>query len=235
MDLKEEHILGDEVNTHWYYRSKLAALTALTRGLDVTSILDVGAGSGYFARALLRDTAATGATCVDPGYPANHDDDVNGKPIAFRREVANSTANLVLMMDVIEHVADDAALVRHYAAKVAPGTRFIVTVPAFMWLWSGHDVFLEHYRRYTLAQLESVLESAGLTVERGNYFYGAVLPLVAGVRFAKKLGPEKVGSDMGRQGPLLNRILYAVSAAEAKLMGANRLAGTTVFAQAVKR
>jgi hypothetical protein len=53
-------------------------------------------------------------------------------------------------MDVIEHVEDDVGLVREYANKVAPGTRFITTVPAFMWLWSGHDVFLEYFRRYTL-------------------------------------------------------------------------------------
>ncbi len=58
------------------------------------------------------------------------------------------------MMDVIEHVEDDVGLVRGYVDKVAGGTRFIVTVPALMWLWSGHDVFLEHYRRYTLTSIE---------------------------------------------------------------------------------
>ena len=48
-------------------------------------------------------------------------------------------------------VEDDVGLMREYVDKVAPGTtRFIVTVLAFMWLWSGHDVFLEHVRRYTL-------------------------------------------------------------------------------------
>jgi hypothetical protein len=68
-----------------------------------------------------------------------------GKPLLFRRSVDQSDADLVLLMDVIEHVEDDVGLVREYANKVAPGTRFITTVPAFMWLWSGHDVFLEHF------------------------------------------------------------------------------------------
>ena len=54
------------------------------------------------------------------------------------------------MMDVLEHVSDDVGLVREYAKRAKPGTRFVVSVPAFMWLWSGHDVFLEHHRRYTL-------------------------------------------------------------------------------------
>lgn len=235
MDLKEEHILGDDIKTHWYYRSKLAALMKLTSAFQAKFILDVGAGSGYFSRALLGKAATMRATCVDLGYAADSDEYVEGKPLAFRRHIESSDADLVLMMDVIEHVEDDVALVREYAEKVPVGTHFIISVPAFMWLWSGHDVFLEHYRRYDLAQLEAVLSAAGLTVVRGHYFYGAVLPLVAAVRFVNKLGRDEAKSDMSRQGPLVNSILYGVSVLETKLMQMNRLAGTTVFAHAVKR
>ena len=67
---------------------------------------------------------------------------------------------------------------REYVDKVAAGTRFIVTVPAFMWLWSAHDVFLQHYRRYTLERIKGVLRAGGLTVESGCYFYAALLPIV---------------------------------------------------------
>ena len=57
-----------------------------------------------------------------------------GKPLLLRRSVDRSYADLVLVIDVIEGVEDDIAL--------AVGTHFVVTVPAFMWLWSGHDIFL---------------------------------------------------------------------------------------------
>jgi len=238
MDLKEEHLLGDTVKTHWYYRAKLAALMRATRDVDAATILDVGAGSGYFSRALLEQTTAREATCVDLGYPADRDETVGGKPLRFRSSIGANDASLVLMMDVIEHVADDSALVQDYVDKVAAGTTFVVTVPAFMWLWSGHDIFLEHYRRYTLKQLEAVLEASGLKVEQGHYFYGAVLPLVAGVRFAKRMrsGPDTAPeSDMRRYGPATNRLLFEASRAETWVMGLNRLGGTTVFARAVKR
>lgn len=237
MDLKEEHLLGDGVRSHWYYRAKLAALLRTTRGLGTRAVVDVGAGSGYFSRALLEQTAAARATCVDPGYPADTDEAVGGKLLQFRRTIGDSDANLVLMMDVIEHVEDDRALVQDYVDKVAAGTRFVVTVPAFMWLWSGHDVFLEHYRRYTLRQLEAVLTAVGLRVEHGHYFYGAVLPLVAGVRLAKRLRrtPEPPGSDMRRYGPVTNGMLFGASHAETALMRFNRLGGTTALALAVKR
>jgi hypothetical protein len=139
-------------------------------------------------------------------------------------------------MDVIEHVADDRALVCDYVEKAAPGTRFLITVPAFMWLWSPHDVFLEHHRRYTLGETEAVLRDAGLTIESGHYFYGAVLPLVAAVRGWKRLtaGDAPPASDMQRHGRLANNLLYSISVAETAVMRMNRLAGTTVMVRAVK-
>ena len=236
MDLKEEHLLGDGVRSHWYYRAKLAALLRDLRGQVAGEILDIGAGSGFFSRALLADTSATGATCVDLFYAADRDEVVAGKPLRFRREIGLSDASLVLMMDVIEHVEDDRGLVADYVAKVGSGTRFVVTVPAFMWLWSPHDVFLEHYRRYTVPQAQAVLRAAGLTIDRGHYFYGAVLPLVAAVRTIKRLaqGNAPPDSDMKVYGPVVNSLLYGVSRAETALMRGNRVAGTTAFVTAVK-
>ena len=236
MDLKEEHLLGDGVADHWYYRAKLLALLSAIDGLDTGGIVDVGAGSGFFSRALLERTAAREATCVDPNYPEDHEEIVAGKPLRFRRHLDTVPGNLVLMMDVIEHVPDDRALVVEYVEKAASGTRFLVTVPAFMWLWSGHDVFLEHYRRYTLKQLEGVLESAGLRIERGHYYYGAVLPAVAAVRGWKRLTAPNAppGSDMRNEAGPVNALLYAASALEVGAMRWNRLGGTTAFALAVK-
>ncbi len=236
MDLKEEHLLGARVDRHWYYRAKLAALLRTVRDLDIGGVLDVGAGSGFFSRALLHRTGARAATCIDPNYPDDRDETVAGKPLAFRRAMNVSDANLVLMMDVIEHVPDDRALVADYIDKVPPGTRFVVTVPAFMWLWSNHDVYLEHYRRYDLKDLKTVLGDCGIQIERAHYFYGAVLPLVAGVRLAGKLRKSQAApeSDMRIHGDFVNGLLLGASRAEVAVMGANRLAGTTVFARAIK-
>ena len=129
MDLKEEHLLGEQVKSHWYYRAKLAALTHIIADLRIRHILDIGAGSGYFSKALLETTPATAALCVDPGYPVNRDETVLGKPIGFRRTLSTSDADLVLMMDVIEHVDDDVGIVRDYFDKVASGTYFSSPFP----------------------------------------------------------------------------------------------------------
>jgi hypothetical protein len=146
--------------------------------------------------------------------------------------------DLLLMMDVLEHVADDVALAREYVERIPSGAHAIVTVPAFKWLWSGHDVFLEHYRRYTLPELENVLRSAGLRIEFGSYYYGAILPVAAAFRFGKRLlnGGKKAEakSDMRQFGPVLNSLFWAACWAELPFLRANRLGGLSVFVRAVK-
>lgn len=234
MDLKEEEILGEDTARHWYYRAKTEALMRTIRGLPAEHVLDVGAGSGFFSRQLLERTPIRAATCVDPNYGKECKSLVAGKPLQMLRHVTATQADLVLMMDVIEHVEDDLALVSHYVDLCASGTHFVVTVPAFMWLWSGHDVFLEHYRRYNLVQLRRVLTTAGLKVERGHYFFGGVLPAVAAVRGLNRLTGKSAGSDLRREGRLVNALLYGLSLAETRVMTLNRLGGTSVFALAVK-
>ncbi|WP_149538911.1 methyltransferase domain-containing protein [Siccirubricoccus phaeus] len=237
MDLKEEEILGDGIDAHWYYRAKLAALRRWTADLRPAALLDVGAGSGHFSRKLLELTPAVTGTCVDPGYPADREEQVAGKPLLFRREVAATGADLVLLMDVLEHVDDDTGLLAAYVGKARSGACFVLTVPAFQWLWSGHDVFLEHRRRYTLPQLEGVARAAGLQVERAAYYFGAVLPLAAGLRLVGRLrgeDPRQARSQMQRHGALVNGVLGALCAVELPLFPHNRLAGLSIFLRARK-
>ena len=233
MDLKEEDILGADIGRHWYYRSKAAALRRAVGGLAPRHLLDVGAGSGFFSRHLLERTAAESALCVDIGYPADRDDDVAGKPVRYRRDTGTTDCDLVLMMDVLEHVDDDRWLVRHYADKVPSGAYFLVTVPAFAFLWSGHDVFLEHKRRYRLPEIETVMRDAGLEIARGCYYFGFVFPLAAAVRLADRNTTEP-RSSLTTQGALTNRVLTALCAAELPLFPSNRLAGLSCFVLARK-
>ena len=233
MDLKEEDILGADIGRHWYYRSKAAALRRAVTGLQPRHILDVGAGSGFFSRHLLAQTEARSALCVDIGYQHDRDDRVAGKPVLYRRDCGATDCDLVLMMDVLEHVDDDRGLLRHYAAKVPSGAHFLVTVPAFRFLWSGHDVFLEHKRRYRLPEIEAAMREAGLHVVRGAYYFALVFPLAAAVRLAARNAGEPK-SSLSRHGALTNGLLGAICAAELPLFRLNRLAGLSAFVLARK-
>jgi SAM-dependent methyltransferase len=230
MDLKEEEILGDQIRSHWYYKAKAAAVVRELHDIRPREILDIGAGSGYFSRVLLEKTAAGRATCVDIGYPQDSDGTCNGKPIAFRRAIDKSDADLVLAMDVMEHVPDETALMSPYVRGVASGTRFIISVPAFDFLWSSHDVFLGHYRRYTLKGLEDTVRRCGLTIDKSHYYFGAVFPIAAGLRLLERAGKGEPKSQLRQHSRLVNGGLSTLCALERPLMDFNRLFGLTVFA-----
>ncbi len=232
MDLKEEDILGSDIGRHWYYRSKAAALRSMVSALRPQRLLDVGAGSGFFSRHLL-DGGAQSALCVDLGYERDRDETVCGKAVLYRRDCGKTDCDLVLMMDVLEHVDKDAELVRHYAGKVPSGAHFLVTVPAFRFLWSGHDVFLEHKRRYTLGEIEQTLRDAGLSVVKGAYFFGFVFPLAAAVRLATRRDTHQ-RSSLKKHGAVTNALLAAACAAELPVFPLNRLAGLSAFVLARK-
>lgn len=233
MDLKEEDILGDDIGRHWYYRSKAAALRRMVGALRPQRLLDVGAGSGFFSRHLLSEGGAQSALCVDIGYERDRDASEAGKPVLYRRDCDAADCDLVLMMDVLEHVDDDAGLVRHYATKVPSGAHFLVTVPAFRFLWSGHDVFLEHKRRYRLGEIEQTMRAAGLEIVKGAYYFGLIFPLAAAVRLATR-GDTQPRSSLKKHGALTNGLLSSACTAELPLFPLNRLAGLSAFVLAKK-
>lgn len=232
MDLKERQHLGDGAAQHWYYRAKSNALDRVV-GLVPSTVLDVGAGIGFFSRHLL-ERGAGQAVCVDPGYDADWDEEHAGRPLLFRRHAPEQPSGLILMMDVLEHVDDDAGLAAEYIRAARPGTRLVATVPAFNWMWSAHDEFLEHRRRYTLPRLQAVLRQAGLQVEGGRYLYGLLLPIAAATRLperlARRLGrPVPAASQMRPAGTVANALLLAACQLEARLPS-NRLGGLTAMA-----
>ncbi len=238
MDLKEADILGEDVASHWYYRSKAKAMTKLLGRVEPTTILDIGAGSGFFSRYLLSNSPAREAWCVDIGYDEDSEAIEAGKPLYFRRYVDRNNAGIVLLMDVLEHVDDDVDLLDNYVRKVPKGARFLISVPAFHFLWSGHDIFLKHKRRYQLEQIEEVTRRAGLTVLRGAYYFVAVFPVAVLLRLRERRttdGNTSARSQLSRHHPWINNVLTILCGLELPLMKFNRAAGLTAFCLAEKR
>ncbi len=241
MDLKEQKILERRVSWHWYYRSKLLALLKFIQHLPFTNILDVGAGHGFFSKQLLRGTAASSSVCVDTGYAEERKELYFGKKIEFRKTIPFSSADLVLLMDVLEHVPDDGALVRECRDKVRPGTLFVVTVPAFQFLFSRHDVFLGHHRRYTPKKLEKVLRTAGLEIVKTEFLFFFVLLCAMIKRFSQKIHPKYLleertpSSDLEMRGKFVNGLMIQLNKSELFLLRHNKLAGLSIFCLARKK
>ena len=236
MDLKETEILGDSISEHWYYSSKAKMLEKVIGSISKSKILDIGAGSAFFSKYLLQNTPAQECMCLDISYPSNSQSTINGKPIYFCKESEPYKADLVLLMDVLEHIEDDASFLKTFVEQLPVGTHFLITVPAFQFLWSGHDVFLEHQRRYTLEGLINVVKECGLTPQKQFYFYGLVFPLALVTRLADRLGRnnQEPESKLVKHHPLVNWLLKKICAIELHFMTFNRFAGLSVVCLAKK-
>lgn len=227
MDLKELGRVNPD--SHWYYQSKVVPLKRAVRRWAPAArrILDVGAGSAFFSRALIAGSANVTAVCVDPNYESEHSED--GDRVSLVRTASPdmiAAADVMLFIDVLEHVYDDAALLHDYARRLRPGALVLVTVPAFMSLWSAHDEFLQHVRRYRTGEVVRLIEAEGLEVLHRQYLFGSIFPVAWLVRRVRRR--RAASSDLRPVTHWVNSLLRTVLSAEHRLRW-NRLAGLSVF------
>lgn len=235
MDVKELSQISGRPEDHWYYAAKFDLLASTVAKFGARRVADVGAGSGVFARLLLERTDCGEATCIDPAYDADRDETVSGKPLRFRRSAVGADFDLVLLMDVLEHVDNDVELLSDAASSLKKGTPLFITVPAFKFLWSAHDDFLDHRRRYTAKSLARTIEAAHLRADWIRYFYAVIFPLAAVIRLASRGRDARQGSDLRPAPPLVSEILKKALAAERRIFfPVNGLAGLSVVAVARK-
>jgi len=165
MDLSE--VRGDSRGRHPWEIARAACILGLIEHVDGMVVGDIGAGDLYFARALQRRKPER-LIAVDKGYgTASKQDGIALLPSLS--EVDDNSLDLAFLMDVLEHEQDDRGFLAEALRKVKPGGRLVVTVPAFPFLFSAHDVFLGHRRRYGRSQLHDLLR--GLETEHVQSFY----------------------------------------------------------------
>ncbi|HZG00541.1 MAG TPA: methyltransferase domain-containing protein, partial [Chitinophagales bacterium] len=185
MDLKELE-LGVDPQTHWYYQSKKVPMLRFIEQVyhqtkKPLTLIDLGSGSGFFMYEADKHIphAIAKIYLVDIGYSEVEMDVTRGERIEKRHALPDKIENaVVVMMDVLEHVPDDEAMLNDIKKRCVGKNYFFITVPAFKQLWSGHDVYLGHYRRYTTASLEALLKRCSFRVSGCRYLYGFNFPLV---------------------------------------------------------
>jgi SAM-dependent methyltransferase len=237
MDLKELEA-GVNPEVHWYYQSKKLPMLAYTRKVlaatQPLTIVDVGSGSGFFAILLEKEftTRIKKVYLVDINYTAEEIAATKGTKIEKTLSIPAKIENgLVIMMDVLEHLEDDLKMLNEIKAACTGDNYYFITVPAFTSLWSGHDDYLGHYRRYKIASLNGVLNKAGYSIKNTYYLYGSLFPIVWAVRKVSNLVDKKATSNMRPFNPLTNKILLGLTSAEMALATANKIFGVTCVSE----
>ena len=129
---------------------------------------------------------------------------------------AADSFELAASLDVIEHLEDDLAALRELRRVVAPGGALLVTVPAYQWLWSGHDEINHHLRRYTRSSLLRVAREAGWEPVRTTYFNSLLLPVAIALRVLDRFSRKTTESSLDLWVPPPRAQLAARTAARAR-------------------
>ncbi len=183
-------------------------------------VLDVGAGDAWFAQSLASRAPLEEVVCLDTGY-AEHGSPPDAARVRYTAAAPEGRFDVVLALDVAEHVEDDRAFLSRIAREhVRDGGRLLFSVPAWPFLFSSHDERLGHRRRYTPAEGKALLASCGLRVVRG----GGLFPGLFLARSAQKLleraggaGPSSAGEWSG--GAVASAVLRGALALDESLSG----------------
>jgi ubiquinone/menaquinone biosynthesis C-methylase UbiE len=244
---------------HWWFATRTRAILAyLDRYVGLGQgrrVLDVGCGAANMTHHLRHYGDVIGV-------------DSNPKPLEIARErgleayqgsaddlpFEDGTFDLVTLLDTVEHVpAEDTVFEECRRVLRGPGAsgaraggRLLVTVPAFMFLWSQNDVINMHQRRYTVPELTTKLERHGFRLLRISYNNFFVFPLAAGIillrrgRAEPKLASPHFDEDayqveMEPASPVVNTVLTEVGKLEVALLRRFDLPwGTSIIAIAEK-
>jgi len=198
MEPEEIRRLDELADTHWWYRSRTALVEGLMRrkgiGLQGRRVLEVGCGCGGNISFL----GGTDAVATDLSADCLRRAGRRGLNQLLRADAASlpftdGAFDVVLALDVLEHIRDDAACVREVARVLKPAGVLLATVPALPALWSVHDEAFHHERRYSAGGLRHLLRENGFEPMELCYWSSPLLPFVFVLR--------KLRSAIGRQPP----------------------------------
>lgn len=230
MDLKELGML--DPYSHWYYKHKSYMLMNLYQKYRINSktVIEVGAGSGFFCKNFFRKFNFKNGYCIDPNYSDMQIDLIS--TLKFQRELPKMTADLYLYIDVLEHIDDPLTLLRETVDFAESDSIFLFSVPAFKYLWSNHDVYLGHKKRYRINELEELVNSTNLEILHARYIFAPIFPLVLLKRKFFVSNTNK--SDMRKFNFIANFLLTLMLGIE-KCFEKNRVFGTSAVIIAKKR
>jgi ubiquinone/menaquinone biosynthesis C-methylase UbiE len=163
---------------------------------------------------------------------------------ALALPLRDASADIVTMLDVLEHLRDDGLALDEVRRVLKPGGALVLSVPAYQHLWSAHDEALHHFRRYEKSGLECVLRRAGFTSLRVSFAMSLMPPLAwFWRRFVLPFGPNRPknaqrhsqGATLPPVPPWANKLLVQYVAAEGRILAKRPLRfGTSLVAVAFR-
>jgi SAM-dependent methyltransferase len=214
---------------HWWFRGRRAILESVLKTLPLprpARLLEIGCGTGgnFPILAPYGELCAVELDEVARGFAAAR----NLATVAagsLPRDIPfeDTSFDLVALIDVLEHVAEDELSLRKVHELLKPGGFALVTVPAFPFLWSRHDELHHHRRRYVRPELLSLARQAGFQVSLLSYIDTFLFPAIALWRLVGAWGKLKEKDDLALPAPWVNACLARVFGFESRLLALTAL------------
>jgi len=216
-----------EARNFWFRARNRLIVWALQRQVTAfTDFLEVGCGTGYvlqgvaaaFPDAHLCATEAQteGLQFAAARVPRAAFLQMDARQMPFDREF-----DAVGAFDVIEHIAEDEAVLAQMHRALRPGGSLLLTVPQHPFLWSEYDVRAHHVRRYTAGELRQKLARAGYEIVKMTSFVSVLLPLMMLSRLTRRTAaPDYDPLAELRIGAVTNALLERALDAERLLIRA---------------
>ena len=225
---------------HWWFRGRQKlVLDALRQWLNLNPqarLLDVGCGTGGTLKFLSDHFDAWGIDSSPLAIDLCHN-----RGLTQARQLATTELkdqfDVITLLDVIEHIEDDAGFLRDCLPLLTTGGAALITGPAFPALWSAHDEVNHHKRRYTPETLRAAIERAGFDVMRMTFFNTLLFPLGVAERALARLRKTNAPSAALSLPPApVNRLLERIFSSERFLIRGMKLPfGISLMAAARKR
>ena len=203
-------------------------------------ILDVGCGNGVVRKQLEDSYGIPVSGCdldlkvlklVPPGQGEVYFYDINQKEGSLKEKYST-----LLLMDVLEHIAQPVAFLESARYHLKNDGRLILNVPAWPHLYSSFDSIQGHVKRYTPSALKSELEAAGFKVEKLAYWGLSLLPMFWMRKLCLNFCPKEKAVAVSFSMPgFVNRILCGIMKTELFFLGGTAPWGTSIMAQAVRK
>jgi 2-polyprenyl-3-methyl-5-hydroxy-6-metoxy-1,4-benzoquinol methylase len=143
---------------------------------------------------------------------------------------------LVCIFDVLEHITEDTETLLFIKNHMQDSGSILITVPAYQWLWSNHDVMNHHKRRYTKRELLTLLQIAGYEIVFASYFNSILFPVALIKRLGMKTKINRTTTELPEVSGMLNVLLRSVFSMEATIINFFKLpAGLSIIVAAKKK
>jgi SAM-dependent methyltransferase len=218
--------MADTEARHWWFSGRRVVLAHIIANLKLpinAKILEIGSGTGgnlqmlsSFGKvsALEMDATARAIALKKTGGRFDIRPGICPTDIPFVGE----KFDLICLFDVLEHIDEDVETLTAVRGLLAEGGRVVVTVPAYRWLWSAHDVFLHHKRRYSADELRQKITASGLLSVKISYFNTFLFPVAAIVRLKDRMLRNVSASGSNVPPALINRLFTALFCKERFLL-----------------